>query len=159
MIFYHIINISISLKSIFFLVLSGWLSQSLFYFYVPVCSVMVLLSATLWTIACQDPLFMQFSKKEYWSICHFLLQGIFPTQGSNLSLLHWQADSLTTELPGKPVPSSIYKFKKEFLAHCFLMMTHVYLIDYLSFFPKQMQNHCRDNVHCAELEFKTLTMI
>ena len=26
--------------------------------------------------------------------CHFLLQGIFPTQGSNLSLLHWQADSL-----------------------------------------------------------------
>ena len=30
--------------------------------------------------------------------CHFLLQGIFPTKGSNLSflsLLHWQADSLT----------------------------------------------------------------
>ena len=22
--------------------------------------------------------------------CHFLLQGIFPTQGSNLHLLHWQ---------------------------------------------------------------------
>ena len=26
--------------------------------------------------------------------CHFLLQGIFPTQGSNLRLLYWQADSL-----------------------------------------------------------------
>ena len=26
--------------------------------------------------------------------CHFLLQGIFPTQGSNLRLLHWQMDSL-----------------------------------------------------------------
>ena len=26
--------------------------------------------------------------------CHFLLQGIFPTQGSNLCLLHWQVDSL-----------------------------------------------------------------
>ena len=26
--------------------------------------------------------------------CHFLLQGIFPTQGSNPSLLHWWADSL-----------------------------------------------------------------
>ena len=25
--------------------------------------------------------------------CHFLLQGIFPTQGSNFHLLHWQADS------------------------------------------------------------------
>jgi len=30
-------------------------------------------------------------------LCHFLRQGIFPTQGSNprlLCLLHWQADSL-----------------------------------------------------------------
>ena len=26
--------------------------------------------------------------------CHFLLQGIFLTQGSNLCLLHWQADCL-----------------------------------------------------------------
>ena len=26
--------------------------------------------------------------------CHFLLQGIFPTQGSNSHLLHWQADPL-----------------------------------------------------------------
>ena len=33
---------------------------------------------------------------------HFLLQGIFPTQGSNLGLLHWQADSLPTESPRKP---------------------------------------------------------
>lgn len=30
---------------------------------------------------------------------------------------------------------------------------------YRSFFPKQMQNNCRDNVHCAGLEFKTLTVI
>ena len=37
--------------------------------------------------------------------CHFLLQGIFPTQGSNpglLYLLHWQADSLPLAPPGKP---------------------------------------------------------
>ena len=36
---------------------------------------------------------------------HFLLQRIFPTQGSNpplLHLLHWQVDSLPTELSGKP---------------------------------------------------------
>ena len=26
--------------------------------------------------------------------CHFLLKGIFPTQGSNSHLLHWQVDSL-----------------------------------------------------------------
>ena len=50
--------------------------------------------ATPWTIACQAPLSMGFSRLEYWSGCHFLLQRIFPNQGSNLCLLHWQADSL-----------------------------------------------------------------
>ena len=36
---------------------------------------------------------------------HFLLQGIFPTEGSNpwlLHLLHWQAGSLPAEPLGKP---------------------------------------------------------
>ena len=36
--------------------------------------------------------------------CHFLLQGIFPTQGLNphlFCLLHWQADSLATLMLGK----------------------------------------------------------
>ena len=36
-------------------------------------------------------------QQECWSGCHFLLQGIFLTQGLNLCLLrvlHWQADSL-----------------------------------------------------------------
>ena len=36
---------------------------------------------------------------------HSLLQGIFPTQGSNtclLRLMHWQANSLPTEPLGKP---------------------------------------------------------
>ena len=37
--------------------------------------------------------------------CHFLLQGIFPTQGFNLGLLwllHWQADSLSLSYLGSP---------------------------------------------------------
>ena len=34
---------------------------------------------------------------------HFLLQGIFPTPGSNSNLLHWQVDSLPLEPPGKPI--------------------------------------------------------
>ena len=37
--------------------------------------------------------------------CHFLLQGIVPTQGLNLSLLcllHWQAGYLPLVPPGKP---------------------------------------------------------
>ena len=36
-----------------------------------------------WTVACQAPLSMGFSRQEYWSGCHFLLQGIFSTQESN----------------------------------------------------------------------------
>ena len=38
--------------------------------------------------------------------CHFLLQGIFPTQGSNLNLLHllhWQVDSLPLHHLGSPL--------------------------------------------------------
>ena len=38
--------------------------------------------------------------------CHFLLQRVFPPWGLNpylLHLLHWQADSLPLEPPGKPM--------------------------------------------------------
>ena len=34
--------------------------------------------------------------------CHGLLQGIFPTQGSNPGLLRCRLNSLLSELPGKP---------------------------------------------------------
>ena len=33
---------------------------------------------------------------------HFLLQGIFQTQGLNLRLLHWQVDSLPLHHQGSP---------------------------------------------------------
>ena len=49
--------------------------------------------ATLWTVAYQAPLSMRFPRKEYWSGWPFPTPGIFPTQGSHLCLLHWQADS------------------------------------------------------------------
>ena len=56
--------------------------------------------ATPWSVACQSPLSMGFSRQENWSGTHFLLQGIFPAQGSNLGLLHcrqtlyWESDHL-----------------------------------------------------------------
>ena len=34
--------------------------------------------------------------------CHFLVQGIFLTHGSNTHLLHWQADSLPLSCQGSP---------------------------------------------------------
>ena len=46
----------------------------------------VRLFATPWTIAHQAPVSMEFSRQEFCSGCHFLLQVIFPTQGWNLSL-------------------------------------------------------------------------
>ena len=39
--------------------------------------------------------------------CHFLLQGIFLSQGLNLHLLNWQAGSLPLAPPGKPYSDDI----------------------------------------------------
>ena len=65
----------------------------------------VQLFAVPWTVARQAPLSMGFPRQKYWSRLHFLIEGIFPTQGLNwclLGLLHWQEDSLPLVLPGKP---------------------------------------------------------
>ena len=43
-----------------------------------------------------------FASKNTGAGCHFLLQGIFPTQESNPHLLHWQADSLPLSHLGSP---------------------------------------------------------
>ena len=43
---------------------------------------------TPWTVAYQAPPSMGFSRQECWSGLPFLLQGIFPTQGSNMGLPH-----------------------------------------------------------------------
>ena len=77
------------------------------------CFSCVWLFATIWTVALQAPLFMGFSRQEYWVDCHALLQWIFLTQGSTqclshlLCLLHWQAGSLPLAPPGKPTPQKI----------------------------------------------------
>ena len=65
----------------------------------------VWLFMTPWTEACQASLPWNFPGKNTGVSCHLLLQGIFPTQGSNprlLCLLHWQADSLPLRHPGSP---------------------------------------------------------
>ena len=56
--------------------------------------------------------------------CHFLLQAIFLTQGLNphlRCLLHWQADSFTTDSLGKPsIPNAelkIHRLKLEWVWH------------------------------------------
>ena len=48
----------------------------------------VQLFVTPWTVAHQTPLSMDFPGKNTGVGCHFLLQGIFPTQGLNPGLPH-----------------------------------------------------------------------
>ena len=48
---------------------------------------------TPWTVAPQAPLLWDFPGKNTGVGGHFLLQGIFLTQGSDLGLLHWQVAS------------------------------------------------------------------
>ena len=63
---------------------------------------------TPWTIACQAPLFMGFSRQEYWNGLPFPSPGDLPNPGSKLRSPALQADSLPTELQGKPLYMSPY---------------------------------------------------
>ena len=58
--------------------------------------------------------------------CHFFLQRIFPTQGLNLCLLHWQAGSLPLSHLGSP--SSRYQhIKRDGLRHnCTLTGSYIW---------------------------------
>ena len=74
------------------------------------------LFATLWIVAHQSPHPRDSPGRNTGGGCHTLLQGIFPTQGLNLCLLHflhWQAVSLPPLPPGKPIDApkhSLYPY-------------------------------------------------
>ena len=57
---------------------------------------------TPWTVVRQALLSMGFPGKNTGVGCHFLFRGVFPCQGSNLHLLHWQASSLSLSYPESP---------------------------------------------------------
>ena len=64
----------------------------------------VWLFATLWTVACQAPLSLGFSRQEYWSGLPCVSPGDLPDQGIepvSFSLLHWQMGSLPLVSPVK----------------------------------------------------------
>ena len=68
----------------------------------------VLLFVTPWTVAARLLCPLNFPGKNTGVGCHFLLQGIVPTQESNLCLLyllHWKVGSLPLTSPGKPLRS------------------------------------------------------
>ena len=73
--------------------------------YVCVCATLlshVQLFATLWTLACQAPLSVGFSRQEYWSRLPYLPLGDLPNAGIEPRSPTLQADSLPAEPPEKP---------------------------------------------------------
>ena len=64
----------------------------------------VWLIVTLWTVAWQAPLSVEFSRQEYWTGLPCPTPGDLPDPGTkfaSLCLLHWQAGSLPLEPPRK----------------------------------------------------------
>ena len=63
----------------------------------------VRLFATPWTVAYQAPGPWDFPDKNTGELGHFLLQGIFPTQGSNPGLLHCRQMLYPLSHQGSPI--------------------------------------------------------
>ena len=74
---------------------------------------------TPWTVACQAP--WGSPSKNTGMCCHFLLQEIFPNQGLNPCLWHWQADSLPLSHHGSP--SNIHARLLSSFSHVWLFAT------------------------------------
>ena len=85
---------------------------------------------TPWTVACQAPLSMGFSRQEYWSGLPFpwwmdlaisKIQGIFLTQESNPGFLHCKQIFYRLELPGKPhSQGKLFKRTNRVLGSCIM---------------------------------------
>ena len=72
------------------------------------CFSHVLLFVIPWTVACQAPLSMGFSRREYWSGLPFPPPGNLPNAGIkplSPEAPALQVDFLATEPPGRPVIS------------------------------------------------------
>ena len=99
----------------------------------------VWLFVTPCTVALQVLLSMEFARQEYWSKLPSPIPGIFPIQGSNMSLLnilHWQGDSL----PLCCLRSPAYSFgntHKSTWCH----FLHFFLSDSPSYFTLNTRNH------------------
>ena len=57
--------------------------------------------ATLWTVACQSPLSIEFSRKEYWRGLPLPSPGNLPHPGIEPRSPALQVDALPSEPPGK----------------------------------------------------------
>ena len=102
--------------------------------------------AATWTGAHQTLLSMVFSRQNTGAGCHFLLQGIFTTQGLNPHLLDWQVGSLPLAPSGKPIHTYILFY---ILFHCGLSQdieysSRCYTLD-LMVYPFYIQSFASTN--------------
>ena len=67
-----------------------------------------------WTVACQAPLSMGFSRQEYWSGLPFPSPGDLPNPGVEPGSPALQAGSLPSEPPGKPNCSTSMEYYRAF---------------------------------------------
>ena len=65
------------------------------------------LFGTKWTVACQPPLSMRFSRQEHWSGLPCPPPGDLPNPGVESRSPTLQADSLPSEPPGKPMNTGV----------------------------------------------------
>ena len=88
-----------------------WHFYNIYYIYMPVCLIIKLCSTLFQPHGLQPARLLcpwDFPVKNTGVCSHFLLQGIFLTQGLNLCLLHWQADFLPLSHQGSPIYTHIY---------------------------------------------------
>ena len=95
--------------------------------YVLSCSAM---SNSMWSHGLQPSRLLSpwnFPGKDTWVGCHFLLQGIFLTQGLSSCLLHWQADSLPLSHLGSPLDMDGWalfcQFEQKFPGLCLFFLS------------------------------------
>ena len=88
----------------------------------------VRLFAALWTVAHQAPPSMGFSRHKYWSRLPFPSPGDFPDPGIEPRSPALQADTLTSEPPGKPQWRSLTIIKKKKLSILSARLWAVYTV-------------------------------
>ena len=107
----------------------------------------VQLFAILWTIACQAPPSMGFSRQEYWSGLSSPSPRDLPNPGIklvSLCLLHWQASSLPLVPPGKCLKNAT---SNQFVFHIIILYL---LIIY------QVLSFCKKNISYLNSVFRMI---
>ena len=78
----------------------------------------VALFVTLWTVACQSPLSMGFSRQEYWSGLPFPSSGDLPNPGTEPWSHTLQADSFLSEPLVKPICMYVCMYVCTYICIC-----------------------------------------